>query len=46
MNASHRLTMSAEDFLVWEARQERKHELVNGVTRLMAGRTAGRRRTR
>jgi Uma2 family endonuclease len=40
MNAPHRLTMSAEDYLVWEARQERKHELVNGVTRLMAGGTA------
>jgi Uma2 family endonuclease len=39
MNAPHRLAMSAEDYLVWEARQERKHELVNGVTRLMAGGT-------
>lgn len=37
MNAPHRLTMSAEDYLAWEARQERKHELVNGVVRLMAG---------
>ncbi|MFZ4070600.1 MAG: Uma2 family endonuclease [Caulobacterales bacterium] len=40
MNAPHRLALSAEDYLVWEARQERKHELVNGVNRLMAGETA------
>lgn len=40
MNAPHRLAMSADEYLVWEARQENKHELVNGVTRLMAGGTA------
>jgi Uma2 family endonuclease len=40
MNAPRRLAMSAEDYLVWEGRQERKHELVNGVVRMMAGGTA------
>jgi Uma2 family endonuclease len=39
MNAPHRLTMTGEEYLAWEARQERKHELVNGVVRLMAGGT-------
>jgi Uma2 family endonuclease len=31
--------MSPDAFLAWEARQERKHELVGGVVRLMAGAT-------
>jgi Uma2 family endonuclease len=39
MNACHRLRMSPEDFLGWEAQQERRHELVGGVVRLMAGAT-------
>jgi Uma2 family endonuclease len=39
MNAPHRLKMSSEEFLVWEARQERRHELVDGVVRMMAGST-------
>lgn len=29
--------MSGEEYLAWEARQERKHELVRGVVKLMAG---------
>ena len=39
MNSPHRLTMTAEEYLAWEARQERKHELVGGVVKLMAGGT-------
>jgi Uma2 family endonuclease len=31
--------MSATEFLTWEANQERRHELVDGVVRLMAGGT-------
>ena len=39
MNAPARLHMSLEQYLDWESRQERKHELVDGVIRLMAGAT-------
>jgi Uma2 family endonuclease len=39
MNAPTRLRMSAEEYLVWEASQESKHELVDGVVRQMAGAT-------
>lgn len=39
MNASARLSMSVEEYLAWEPRQERRHELVDGVVRLMAGGT-------
>lgn len=41
MNAPHRLKMSSEDYLAWEARQERRHELVDGLVRMMAGSTIG-----
>jgi hypothetical protein len=37
MNAPHRLKMNSGDYLAWEARQERRHELVDGVVRMMAG---------
>lgn len=37
MNARSPLRMTPDDYLAWEARQERKHELVGGVARLMAG---------
>lgn len=39
MNAPQPLRMTAEEYLAWEARQDRKHELVGGVVRLMAGGT-------
>jgi Uma2 family endonuclease len=39
MNAPHRLRMTGEEFLAWEAGQEHKHELVDGVVRMMAGGT-------
>jgi Uma2 family endonuclease len=39
MNAPARTRMTTEQFLAWENRQERKHELVDGVVRLMAGGT-------
>lgn len=39
MNAPARLTMTVEEYLAWEPRQERRHELVDGVVRLMAGGT-------
>lgn len=39
MNAPARLTMTVEEYLSWEPRQERRHELVDGVVRLMAGGT-------
>jgi Uma2 family endonuclease len=44
MNAPFRARMSTEDFLQWEARQERRHELVDGVIRLMAGASAAHNR--
>lgn len=37
MNAFARLRLSPEDYLCWEAREERKHELVGGEVRAMAG---------
>lgn len=37
MNHAARLAMSPQDYLAWEAKQERKHELVNGIVRAMAG---------
>jgi Uma2 family endonuclease len=40
MNAPFRTRMAPEAFLEWEDRQERKHELVDGVIRLMAGASA------
>jgi hypothetical protein len=33
------LSLAPDEFLAWESRQERKYELVNGVARMMAGRT-------
>lgn len=36
--------MSLEAYLAWEARQEIKHELVNGRPRMMAGAAKGRNR--
>ncbi|MBY0563294.1 MAG: Uma2 family endonuclease [Hyphomonadaceae bacterium] len=40
MNAPARLTMSRDRYLDWEKTQERKHELVEGEVRSMAGGTA------
>jgi Uma2 family endonuclease len=36
MTAIHPLRMNPDDFLAWEIRQSRKHELVGGVIKLMA----------
>jgi len=37
MSATARLRLAPDDYLRWEARQERKHELVGGEVRAMAG---------
>lgn len=37
MTANHPLRMNPDDFLAWEVAQTRKHELVGGVIKLMAG---------
>ncbi len=37
MTANHPLRMNPDDFLAWEITQTRKHELVGGVIKLMAG---------
>ena len=39
MNAPLRLRLTPEDYLRWESTQERKHELVGGEVRAMAGAT-------
>lgn len=44
MNAPARLRMTLDQYLDWESRQERKHELVDGVVRLMTGGTAAHNR--
>lgn len=40
MNAPARLTMSFDRYIEWEKSQERKHELVGGEIKCMAGGTA------
>jgi Uma2 family endonuclease len=44
MNAPFSTRMTSDQFLEWEERQERKHELVDGVIRLMAGASAAHNR--
>jgi Uma2 family endonuclease len=39
MTANHPMRMDPADFLAWEVAQNRKHELVGGVIKLMAGAT-------
>jgi hypothetical protein len=39
MKAPDRLTMSSDDFLAWENRQEEKHKFVRGRIRMMADAT-------
>jgi Uma2 family endonuclease len=44
MNARTRIRMSFEDYLAWEARQEEKHELVDGypvLRRILRGMSGG-----
>lgn len=44
MNVRARLLLDEATYLAWEARQDRKHELVRGEPRMMAGAQAGHNR--